>query len=94
MNYETIKALKIAGQSPDLSQLDAAIKAQEAVLAAATCKLARLAGEHAAAHDMPFPTECEVAHAEIEQASFDFDHQGARLAKLVRWRCLKAAGLR
>lgn len=94
MDYQTIKALKVAGQSPDLAQLDAAIKAQEAVVGAAACKLARVQGEHAAAHDMPFELACEEAHEAILDAEGDFNHQGIRLTRLFRWRSLKAAGLR
>ena len=94
MNYATIKALKLAGKSPELTQIDAAIKSHETVLGAAAVKLATLTGQHAAAHDAPYPLECEAAHIAIGEAVADFDHQGARLARLVRWRTLKAQGLR
>jgi hypothetical protein len=94
VDYATIKALKVAGQSPELSQLDAAIKSQETILGAAAVKLATLAGEHAAAHDMPFALECEEAYVKLSEAQDTLDHEGARLAKLVRWRTLKAQGLR
>ena len=94
MNYAEIKALKLAGQSPDLSQLDAAIKAQGAIVGAAAIKLATVTGQHAAEHDMPFPVDCPAAHEETAKAAEDFDHQGCRLARLVRWRVLKAQGLR
>jgi hypothetical protein len=94
VDYTAIKALKLAGKSPELSQLDAAIKAQGVVLGATAVKLATLTGQHAAEHDMPFPVDCQAAHESLDDAMADFDHQGVRLARLIRWRALKAQGLR
>jgi len=85
VNYQTIKAMVLAGESPSVDSIDAAIRAQIVAVATYANSVAKHSAKLLAADAHPFPLPDDQAGRAARRV-LAFDAEMSRLLRLHVWR--------